>query len=316
MPTRTPQWDPTVDRSTPQAIRAFVDEFTGAQRGADLAALLEPGSVAVVDCMLLAGLKAAQDAGVPTVALVHSFHAYFDGSWRRGPIGIIARLKGLGARKLWRNCETVLVTADRSLDPAGSGTWPDSFVWTGPIQSTPAPSSPAEPPRVLVSLSTINFPGQQQVLQNVLDGLAAMPIEMVLTTGPAVDPASLNVPSNAEVHAFLPHDDVMPTCSAVIGHGGHSTTMRALAHGLPLVILPMHPMLDQAMVGKVVEKAGAGVPIKKSSSPAEIRTALDSVLNGSHRDAATSIAARWRGTDAVGEAADRILALGAKQVSQ
>ena len=55
------EWDPTIDRSTPQSIRAFVDEFTGAQKGADLAALLEHGSIAVVDCMQLAGLKAAQD---------------------------------------------------------------------------------------------------------------------------------------------------------------------------------------------------------------------------------------------------------------
>lgn len=309
------EWDPTVDRSTPQGIRAFVAEFTGAPRGADLTALLEPGSIAVVDCMQLAGLKAAQDAGTPTVALVHSFHAYFDGSWRRGPIGIIARLKGFGARKLWRNSRTVLVTADRSLDPAGSRTWPDSFVWTGPIQPEPAPSSPVAPPRVLVSLSTINFPGQQEVLQNVLDGLAAEPIEMVVTTGPAVDPASLDLPANAEAHRFLPHDDLMPACSAVIGHGGHSTTMRALAHGLPLVILPMHPMLDQAMVGKRVEQAGAGVTIKKSSSPTEIRTALDTVLNGKHRAAAKAIAERWRGTDGAAVAADRILAPSSESVS-
>src|SRR5687768_13129391 len=65
-------WDPTLQRPTMQAIRAFVAQFTGQE--ADLSALLGPGSIAVVDCMQLAGLKAAQDAGVPTAALVHSFH--------------------------------------------------------------------------------------------------------------------------------------------------------------------------------------------------------------------------------------------------
>jgi UDP:flavonoid glycosyltransferase YjiC (YdhE family) len=308
-----PPWDPTVQRPTLQAIRAFVSQFTG--QGADLQALLQPGSVAVVDCMQLSGLKAAQEAGVPTAALVHSFHAYFDGGWRRGPIGILARLKGLGARKLWRNCQTVLISTDRSLDPAGSRTWPDSFVWTGPIQPKAAPSSPVVPPRVLVSLSTIAFPGQQETLQNILDGLAGEPIETVVTTGPAVDPTTLTVPANAEVHAFLPHEDVLPACSAVIGHGGHATTVRALAHGLPLVIMPMHPMLDQAMVGKAVEKAGAGVSIKRTASPEEIRAALETVLNGQHRAAAEALAARWRDVNGAAVAADHILAMSTASVS-
>lgn len=308
-------WDPTIQRPTMQAIRAFVAQFSGPQMRADLTALLGPGSVAVVDCMQLAGLKAAQDAGVPTAALVHSFHAYFDGGWRRGPVGILARLKGLGARKLWRNCGTVLVTTDRSLDPAGSRTWPDSFVWTGPIQPEPAPSSPVAPPRVLVSLSTIAFPGQQETLQNILDGLAGKPIEVVVTTGPAVDPATLTVPANAEVHAFLPHEDVMPGCSAVIGHGGHATTVRALAHGLPIVIMPMHPLLDQAMVGKAVEKAGAGVSIKRTAAPEDIGAALETVLDGRHRAAAVAIAERWRGVDGAAVAADRILAMSPESVS-
>ena len=132
----------------------------------------------------------------------------------------------------------------------------------------------------LVSLSTNAFAGQREALQSVLDGIADAPVQVVLTTGPPVDTSELTAPSNAEVHRFLPHDEVMGTCSAVIGHGGHSTTMRALAHGLPLVIMPMHPMLDQPMVGMAVEAAGAGVSIKRTSSPAEIRAALDTVLGG------------------------------------
>jgi UDP:flavonoid glycosyltransferase YjiC (YdhE family) len=92
--------------------------------------------------------------------------------------------------------------------------------------------------------------------------------------------------------------------------------MRALAHGLPLVVMPMHPMLDQPMVGKAVQEAGAGVSIKRTSSPAEIRSALDTVLNGSHGAAASEIGARWRRSDGAVVAADRILALRSEPVSQ
>ena len=308
-------WDPTAPQSTVTGLRGFIGQLTGPETGSVLAHLLTPDSVAVVDCMMLSALRAAQDAGVPTVAVVHSFHAYFDGPWRRGPIGIAARLKGLSARRLWKNSAAVLVCTDRDLDPAGSKDWPHSFVWTGPVQPVVPEAVSVAPPRVLASLSTLAFPGQREAVQNILDGLADAPVEVILTTGPAVDPVRLTVPANAEVHAYLPHDDVMPGCSAVIGHGGHSTTVRALAHGLPLVILPMHPMLDQAMVGKVVQAAGAGEMIKRTSSPEQIKEALDTVLNGPHRDAASEIGARWRGWDGAVVAADRVLALAGKPVS-
>jgi UDP:flavonoid glycosyltransferase YjiC (YdhE family) len=309
-------WDAAAPMSTPEGIRGWGRQFTEPGKGRELVDLASPDSVVVVDCMLLQSLRAAQEAGLTTVALVHSFHAYFDGPWQRGPMGLIGKLKRMSPRRLWAQCDGVLVCTDRELDPAGSKSWPDSFTWTGPVQAATETAVPVSPPRVLVSLSTNAFPGQREVLQNVLDGLADAPLQVVLTTGPPVDPDELTAPANAQVHAFLPHDEVMATCSAVIGHGGHSTTMRALAHGLPLVVMPIHPMLDQPMVGKVVEAAGAGVSIKRTSSPAEIRAALATVLSGPQRDVAAEIGARWRDSDGAVVAADRILALKSEPVSQ
>jgi UDP:flavonoid glycosyltransferase YjiC (YdhE family) len=309
-------WDPAAPMSTLEGVRGWTRQFIEAGKGRELVELASPNSLVVVDCMLLQSVRDARRAGLTTVSLVHAFHAYFDGPWQRGPIGLLAKLKGLNPRRLMTQCQGVLVCTDRELDPAGSKNWPQSFVWTGPVQPPTQPATPVSPPRLLVSLSTNAFPGQREVLQNVLDGLADVPVAVVMTTGRAVDPAELTAPANAEVHAFLPHDEVMATCSAVIGHGGHSTTMRALAHGLPLVVMPMHPMLDQPMVGKAIEAAGAGVSIKRTSSPAEIRSALDTVLNGPQGAAASEIGARWRGSDGAVVAADRILSLRSEPVSQ
>ena len=309
-------WDAAAPMTTLQGIRGWGRQFTESGKGRELVELASLDSVVVVDCMLLPSLRDAQRAGLPTVALVHSFHAYFDGPWQRGPMGMLGKLRGLNPRRLWTQSDGVLVCTDRELDPAGAKSWPESFLWTGPIQPSTEPSVPANPPRVLVSLSTNAFPGQREVLQNILDGLADAPVEVVLTTGPPVEPSELTAPANAQVHAFLPHDEAMATCSAVIGHGGHSTTMRALAHNLPLVVMPIHPMLDQPMVGKAVAAAGAGVSIKASSSPAEIRSALDAVLTGPHRESASKFGARWRGSDGAVVAADRILATKSEQISQ
>ncbi|UYP20137.1 hypothetical protein OED52_06230 [Rhodococcus sp. Z13] len=47
-----------------------------------------------------------------------------------------------------------------------------------------------------------------------------------MTTGPAIDPAGLRVPANATVHRYVPHNELVPECSAVVGHGGHATAFR------------------------------------------------------------------------------------------
>ena len=60
-------------------------------------------------------------------------------------------------------------------------------------------------------------------------------------TGPGRDgdPASLAPwPANATVERFVPQVDVLPHCSVVVSHGGSGTTYGALAHGLPLLMLP------------------------------------------------------------------------------
>jgi UDP:flavonoid glycosyltransferase YjiC (YdhE family) len=104
----------------------------------------------------------------------------------------------------------------------------------------------------------------------------------------------------------------MPEASVVVGHGGHSTTFAALAHDLPLVVMPMHPMLDQPMVGRAVARAGAAIVLPRTATPAAIAKAVGSLLAPSAaRDAAAHIGARIRATDAAGAGADRLELLAA-----
>jgi len=97
--------------------------------------------------------------------------------------------------------------------------------------------------------------------------------------------------------------------SLVIGHGGHSTTMRALAHDLPLLVMPMHPLLDQPMVGKTVAAAGAGELVAKKASADELRPAITRLLaDGPHRAAAARLGAAIRAARGTETAADLVLA--------
>ncbi|MEK0154783.1 glycosyltransferase [Arthrobacter oryzae] len=301
--------EPAVAAPAHRQFAAMLNVFSDAGIGRDLVeeARREVPDVAVVDCLLLGAIDAAAKAGLPQVVLVHSFFAFFDGPFRRGPMGAVLSLKGLPPRRVVGRAERVLVCSDRLLDPAGSRDGGASglnhrgrVVWSGAVvddvgSEAGPPSANGSPPRVLASLSTTAFPGQQEVLQRILDAASGLSVELVMTTGPAVDPANLWAPANASVHRYVEHSQIMPGCSAVIGHGGHATSMRALAHGLPVMVLPMHPMLDQRMVGKAISDAGAGVLLNRKSSPEQISTALTALLESdSHRKAAAVVGARLR----------------------
>lgn len=281
-------------------ISMMMSVFAGAGIAQDVVeeARKEPPDVLIVDCLLLRAVDAAVKAGFRTVPLVHSFYAFFDGPFRRSPLTPALALRGLGPRRVMRQGHRILVTTDQQLDPAGKlGGW-GKMVWSGAVVDVDMPAQPlasASRPRVLISLSTTAFNGQEAFLQKAMNAVADLPVEVILTTGPAIAPASIQAPKNVTVHGYLPHREVMPDCSAVLGHGGHATTMLALAHGLPLVIAPMHPLLDQRMVGRVVQNAGAGLLIKRSASPDEIAKAIESVLGEpSFSTAAESVGRRLR----------------------
>ena len=102
----------------------------------------------------------------------------------------------------------------------------------------------------------------------------------------------------------------MPDATLVIGHGGHATTMRALAHDLPLVVLPQHPMLDQSMVGAAVEQAGAGRLLDRETDAASLRSVVKEMLqDGPHRSSAARLGKLIRDSRGAATAANRLVAL-------
>lgn len=306
----SPQWSSVAAPGVRSTI-ALLAVLTSAGMGRDLLAMMEadPADVVVIDAALLGVLATARQAGVRYVALVHAFFAWFDGAFHHGPIGTLARLRRLNARTLWAAADLVLVCSDRELDPAGERAVPPNVVWSGAVSDTAvgrADSAPGK--RVLVSFSTLAFAGQRRILQKVLDAVAGMDVDIVVTTGPSVDRADLRAPDNATVHRYLPHSELMPGCAAVIGHGGHATTFRALAYDLPVLVIPINPLADQSMVGNAVTAAGAGLMLSRSARRSRIRKALTELLDvASHREAAAGIGARVRATDGAARGADRVL---------
>jgi UDP:flavonoid glycosyltransferase YjiC (YdhE family) len=298
----------TDENSVPRMAALFSDKKIGADVVAEAAR--QQTDVVLLDCMLTGAVRACDAAGLPYVTFEHLYDAFLRGPWLKGPMGLVSRLRGVRPVRSWNNARRALVVSLEELDPAAAKpNRPANLTWTGPVLDLPAPHDlTAHPPAVLVSLSTFNFPGMAQALQNILDATADLDARVIVTTGPVIDPDSLRTAPNHEVHRFVPHDELMGQVSLVIGHGGHATTVRALAHDLPLVVMPMHPMLDQPMVGRTVEAAGAGAVVRKKAGPAELTPVITRLLaDGPHR-AAARLGAAIRTANGTVTAADAVLA--------
>jgi UDP:flavonoid glycosyltransferase YjiC (YdhE family) len=83
-----------------------------------------------------------------------------------------------------------------------------------------------------------------------------------------------------------PHDAVMREASLVVTHCGHGTVMRALAHSLPMLCLPMGR--DQNDNAARVVARGAGLRLTPDADVAAIREAVTSLLQDDAFAAAAS----------------------------
>ncbi len=157
---------------------------------------------------------------------------------------------------------------------------------------------------MLVSFST-SYQGQRDTLQRVADALGGLPVRAIVTTGPAIDPGEVRVASNTEVAQFVPHATVLPEAALTVTHAGLGTVMSALAHGVPMVCVPMGR--DQFFNAAMVERLGAGVSVDAAAPREAIAAAVEAVLrDAGHRAAAERFARVIAGH---GGAADAVTSL-------
>jgi UDP:flavonoid glycosyltransferase YjiC (YdhE family) len=286
--------------------------FADRGMGRDLLASLRrsPADLVVVDCLLFGAMEALRESGTRYVVLEHLYDAYLRGPWLRGPLGLGMRVRRLRPTRSLAGAEATLVATLPELDPGSRASHAAGLDFVGPVVPPVSPRPDATEPAVLVSLSTYAFPGMAGRLQALLDAAGELDARVVATTGPAIDPGDLRAAPNTELHRFVPHAEVMPAVSLVVGHGGHGTTMQALAHDVPVLVMPMHPFLDQPMVGASVAAAGAGAVVRRSAKPVELVPVLAALLaDGPHRAAAARLGAAIRALPGAPNGADRVEAL-------
>jgi UDP:flavonoid glycosyltransferase YjiC (YdhE family) len=255
-------------------LRLFTDRGLADDTVAQLTAA--PVDIVVVDCTLVAVLDVLDRMDQRFAVLEHTMHDFLVPGFRA--LEAIAWTRGIRVARPRSHATPILVASVPRLrapfppqPPLSAG--PGEVVYAGVM--TPAVAARPDASTVVLTLSTFRFPGLVATWQRILDAADGLEAPVVATFGRAVAPDEVTAPPGVRVHEWMPHDELFPDASLVVGPGGHGTTLAALAHGVPVLVLPLDATSDQPRMARAVTLAGVGETLPRRAGPAAIRATIE-----------------------------------------
>ena len=273
----------------------------------DVVADVRPSYV-VYDAYCYAGRLVAQLAGLPAVATyaTYGFNVQALGSGAFGSLSSPSSGPSSGQRtlpgfeeavaELVRRFDVVpptlfdlllhaeplnLVFLPREFQPAGDS-FDDSWVFVGPSmgsrgETADLPLGHLEGgPAAYVSLGTI-YNERPGFFRACLEAFAGTEWRVVVATGEWVDAGTLGpVPPNVALSRWVPQLEMLARARVFVTHGGMNSTMDALAHAVPLVVVPQQS--EQRVTADRVATLGLGRRLDPDDvTPAALGEAVASV---------------------------------------
>ena len=194
--------------------------------------------------------------------------------------------------------------------------WGDAVQMIGPCvldprrDTAPAWLDSIDRPIVLVTTSS-EKQGDDNLVMSAMAALAEEPVHVVATV-PAGQSDEVATSPNATVCRFVPHGVILDRAVCAVTHGGMGATQKALAHGVPVCVVPYGR--DQFEVARRVEVAQCGTRLPANKlSPERLRTKVREAMTMA--DGAMRVAAGFTATGGVTHGADlfeqRVLGLNA-----
>src|SRR5205814_5628085 len=128
------------------------------------------------------------------------------------------------------------------------------------------------------SLGTVLRRAVPGLFAAILQGAGPVAGTVIAAVGGESGPADLGPqPAHVQVERYVPQSLIFPRCDLVVTHGGSGTLLAALAHGLPLVMIPIGA--DQPDNAACCTALGVGRMIGPDErTPEAIRAAVRAVL--------------------------------------
>lgn len=178
---------------------------------------------------------------------------------RKAPLMLVATAKPFEYATTEWGPDVVMIGASAWEPPAQEAAWLETI--TQPI--------------VMVTTSS-EFQDDTILVRTALEAFRDRPVHVVATI-PVGVPADLEVPANATVVDYLAHGPVLRRAAVAVTHGGMGATQKALAHGVPVCVVPFGR--DQLEVARRVEVSGSGTRLaRKKLTPAHLRAAVDRAM--------------------------------------
>ncbi|MGV9317017.1 activator-dependent family glycosyltransferase [Streptomyces sp. NPDC003691] len=150
--------------------------------------------------------------------------------------------------------------------------------------SSAVPDWLREPParrRVCLTLGTTldRAGGDFASVPRLLDAVSGLDIEVVATLSEKQRAAVDTVPDNVRIVDFAPLNLLLPSCSAIIHHGGGGTYTTSLRYGVPQLVLPQIGFAESYYQARRLEATGAGLYEQAhEATPESLRAKLERLL--------------------------------------
>ena len=184
-----------------------------------------------------------------------------------GTLWTMDAVKGLGIKLKCRNWldeilenppDCNLVYTLRSFQPYADDFPEERFRFISPSvydrkeEDFPAFANPV----ICISLGTI-LKGAEKFFRACMDAFKDEPVTVVLSVGKDFDIVKLGkIPENFIVKNHIPQIAVLKQACLFITHGGMNSVSEAMAHGVPMLVIPF--ISDQPVNARQVEKLGLG----------------------------------------------------------
>jgi zeaxanthin glucosyltransferase len=196
--------------------------------------------------------------------------------------------------------------------------WPTQFHYAGPFhddkgrEPIPFPwDRLTNKPLIYASLGTL-VNGLDGVYKHILEAVEPLnDVQVVLSIGKNINPESLGpIPSNTIVIRSAPQIELLKRAALCITHAGLNTTLESLAHGVPMVAIPIG--YDQPGAAARIAHHGTGEFIEVDELTTDrLRGLIEKVLQDpSYRERADyfqKVIAKTRGLDVAADIIEQAL---------
>ncbi len=263
-----------------------------------LAAADQP-DVIVADVLSMAGWLLAEATGLPLVrvwpvfASNSEFSLHTDYASRTDDAASTAAFLGAVAgfladaglpsvsprRFLDNEADHNIALYPREVQPRGD-TFDERFTFVRPCVRPPEGSADlawlrGRGPLAAVTLGTV-FTGNAEFYRACVAGVDRLGWRAAVATGDAVSTSDIGPVSDRVVlRARLPMIDTLRNATVLVSHGGLTSVLEALAHGVPVAVAPQ--IGEQRAVADRVEALGVGVRLRAPLTPETVAEQLRAV---------------------------------------